>query len=82
MTLHGPDGNTDRRSGDWSVVESRGSRWLVEFVCEDPRQTIQLRIVFNEADGFTAREVSGDDRVGAWVFRRQSGTGDGVTGGG
>jgi hypothetical protein len=70
MTLHQPDGSSNRRSGHWTVLESRGSRWLVEFAPEDATDPVRMWVVFRDADQFTAREVAGDDRVSAWGFRR------------
>ena len=70
MALDGPDGSTDRKTGRWSVLESRGSRWLVEFAPEDATDPIRLQIVFRDVNEFTARELAGDDRLGAWSFRR------------
>jgi len=70
MTLSRPDGSNDRRDGSWKVLETRGSRWLVEFVSDASPDRVRLQIVFDDDDRFTAREVQGDDRLGAIQFRR------------
>ncbi len=70
MSLHRPDGVSDQRSGPWRVLESRGSRWLVEFAATQTEQTVRLQIVFEDADHFTAREIQGDDRLGTLRFQR------------
>jgi hypothetical protein len=70
MTLSRADGSSDRRVGSWKVLEARGSRWLVEFVSDASQDAVRLQIVFEEKDRFTARQVQGDDRLGALQFHR------------
>lgn len=71
MELVGSDGQTRRTQGKWQIDQATGDRWEVTLQQDGSQDIVRLRIAF-DADGFTARQVDGDDRIDSIHYRRVS----------
>jgi hypothetical protein len=69
MELVSNDGQTRQTQGSWQIDQATGTRWEVTLRQEDTQASVRLRIAFDE-EGFTARQVDGDDRIDSIHYRR------------
>ncbi len=70
MTLRGPQGRVDRRSGRYRVVRVYGPRYDIELMTADPPDRVALELVFEGPDRMAVHEVNGDSRLDDFSFER------------